>query len=81
MPTMLLHWFHEASGLFIGLITGDISVQVKHQDRMLATYHHLMPRLQTVLCLYLDIRHSKAVRHVYNFEVYLHYTNISVIKH
>jgi len=79
----LLHWFHEATGLFIGLRTGDLSVQVQHQGRMLATYHHLMPRLQTgtVLCLYLDIWHSKAVRHVYNFEVYLHYTNISVIKH
>ena len=49
---------------------------------MLATYH-LMLRLWTgtVLCLYLDIQHSKAVRHVYNFEVYLYYTNISVIKH
>jgi len=49
---------------------------------MLVTYHHLMPRLRTstVLCLYLDIQHSKAIRHVYNFEVYLHYTNISIIK-
>jgi hypothetical protein len=49
----------------------------------LATYHHLMLRLRTgtVLCLYLAIQHSKAVGHMYNSEVNLHYTNIYVIKH